>query len=105
MDISSRAPGMTRRQVDHRLERDVWRSVPSGFVGRMVTVDAPGILRVGGIAHVAPDRWSFVDALATMPWDDARNLYAYLVTHARLGPEHLREHLAAHPHRRGNGQL
>ncbi|QIK84261.1 endonuclease domain-containing protein [Sanguibacter sp. HDW7] len=156
---------MTRRQVDHRLSRGIWRyvvagviahrdhvvtatdlvlaaglvrpgclvvgrvaaayhgvpvplrlpvaiqvdspgrSVPSGFVGRMVTVDAPGILRVGGIARVAPDRWSYVDALATMPWDDVRNLYAYLVTHARLGPEHLREHLAAHPHRRGNGQL
>lgn len=159
------AAGMTRRQVDHRLRRGLWRyvvarviahrdhvitatdlvhaagltrpgclvvgrvaaafhrapvalrppvaiqvdspgqSVPAGFVGRMVAVDGPGICRVGTSARVAPERWSYIDALATIPWDEARNLYAYLVTHARLGPDDLRAHLAQFPHRRGNGQL
>lgn len=159
------AAGMTRRQVDHRLARGVWRrvvaqvlahrdhtvtasdlvlaaglarpgclvvgriaaayhgapvaaqppvaiqvhgpgwSVPSGLVGRMVDVDEPGILRIGGIGRVAPRRWAFIDALATMPWDEARNLYAYLASFEQLQRGDIEAHLAAHPHRRGNGQL
>ena len=59
-------------------------SIPSGLVGRMVDVDEPGILRIAGIGRVAPRRWAFIDALATMPWDEARNLYAYLASFEQL---------------------
>jgi len=98
------APVDLQGPVDIQIEAR-GRSVPSGFTGRLVSVDAPGITVVGGIARVAPRTWSYVDALATMPLGAARDLLAYLASRDLLTPQHLEEHLARHPRRRGNAQL
>ncbi len=58
----------------------------------------------GGVRVTSASR-SYVDALALLPIDDARDLMAWLVTRERLTRTDIAEHVASHPHVVGNTQL
>ena len=76
----------------------------AGLRAHRLTLAQDNIGRIGGLP-VTTERRTALDLLRHLPWDDARNLWAWLATHDRLSLDDLVAEAArpARPH--GNPQL
>lgn len=93
---------------------DVWTDRPGDDLGggirpRHVRLDRSEVAAVPSLglpsAFVAARERAFVDALAWLPLDDARDLLAWLASRDFLSRDELRSRLTAQPRARGNAQV
>jgi len=93
---------------------DVWTDRPGDDLGggirpRRVRLDRSEVATVPSLglpsAFVAARERAFVDALAWLPLDDARDLLAWLASRDFLSRDELRSRLTAQPRARGNAQV
>lgn len=87
---------------------DVWRGRAGdaprrGLIPHRIPLDDEWC--TSGPARVSTRRRSFVDALAWLPLDEARNFAAWVFTRQHLDHDDLRARLREYPGMHGNGQL